>query len=529
MPALEFTIELAKQSLHKEKAVYDLLILPCFSRTLAPITKSKIQAKLEIAANEFLTFFETRMDNSLRDIISDEASGESFDASIGKSLYLRHVDKSSPRILFCGLGIARKANLHRIEQSLAKIFKEQLSLKKIKSLGVLLPPQAPFNPSALALPVIAALFQYCYVSQESRDTGPQIQKATFYSEVGGSKQLKLTELNKHKTLAYARALAMDLVNMPPNLKKTITLAQTAQSLKRHKAIKVGTKEDIGWIEKQMPCFYTVARGSLKSDPPRWIHATYTPPKKAKKTFVLVGKSVIFDTGGYQLKPDQYMNTMKADMTGGATVLAVLQALTQLKPQNIAVHAMLAATPNMVDSDAFVPDSIIDTTCGKKVEVRHTDAEGRLTLIDAVTMAQKIKPDLIITIATLTGAAAHAVGPRTALMSNHAKWEERYAQAAQKAGDPLQKLSIEEEDFEGIQSKLDSADICNDSHNKYRGAQSAAAFILSGLNHPEMNGIESEQALLHLDIAGGDMTSDGKATGIAVKGLLNFLLEEDSSC
>jgi len=139
------------------------------------------------------------------------------------------------------------------------------------------------------------------------------------------------------------------------------------------------------------------------------------------------------------------------------------------------------------------------------------------LIDAVAKACEEDPDLIITVATLTGSAARAVGEGIALMGNHDEYRHRLRDAAVSAGDPVQTLDIWDEDYEDIKSKLDGADIINTSQNKNRGAQSACAFVMSGLT--------KEIPLLHLDIAGADMTKDEKATGIGVKALLRFLIQE----
>ncbi|HNJ34569.1 MAG TPA: hypothetical protein PK881_10030, partial [Leptospiraceae bacterium] len=139
---------------------------------------------------------------------------------------------------------------------------------------------------------------------------------------------------------------------------------------------------------------------------------------------------------------------------------------------------------------------------------------------AVAKACEDKPDLIITIATLTGSAARAVGEAIALMGNETRYRERLALCAEKSGDACQTLDIWEDDYEDIKSKLDGADIINTSQNKNRGAQSACAFVMSGLT--------MEVPMLHLDIAGADMTKDEKATGIGVRSLMRFLIEENAA-
>jgi leucyl aminopeptidase len=324
-------------------------------------------------------------------------------------------------------------------------------------------------------------------------------------------------------MAQARARAKDLVNKPSNLKTVKTLADEARALSGLPGVQVRIEEDTAWIAREMPCFYEVAKGSVATDPPKFITVSYQPadPTKVKRRLALVGKSVIFDTGGYQVKPGDYMNTMKGDMTGGAMVLQVVRALAQLQPQHVALTVYLAVTPNKIDSDAMLPDAIVQTTCGKKVEIRHTDAEGRLTLIDAVAKAADAPqtPDALVTIATLTGSAMRAVGLCVALMANDAARaageDQKLLAAAHSLGEPFQALDLIEEDEDDIKSKLDGADIINTSQNKNRGAQSAAAFVMSGA--------PARLPMLHLDIAGADMTSDEKATGIGLKSLIRYVL------
>ena len=516
MPSLDFHVSFSTEPLYETEA--DLLLLHCFAKD------KSIEIKEKEKGARLIPFFPRSLDFldlTLTEKIKKVWEEEDFQANAGSTISLAHLCPKYKRILLCGLGEAEKANRHTIQSALTKGLQTSLKLKEIKK--ILIPMYSKSTEyskvDSLVLPTISAFFHFSYRSQESLKAPPKLGELIFFQEKETASFLSSAKLQKWKEIALAPGLAMDLVNSPPNLKSTASLAKKAKELEKNTKIKTQIQEDSSWIAKEMPCFFAVARGSLKSDPPRWIHLTYKPSKQPLLRFILIGKSVMFDTGGYQLKPDSYMNTMKADMTGGASVLAVFAALEKLQIQNIEIHGMLAATPNMVDSNAFVPDSILSSTCGKKVEIHHTDAEGRLTLIDAVAMAQKEKPDLILTIATLTGAASRALGPRIALMSNDSFWQIQYEEAAELAGEPLESLSVETEDFESIESKLDSADIINDSHNKYRGAQTAAAFILSGLS--------GKQALLHLDIAGGDVSPEGKATGIAVKSLLEFLLQEDA--
>ena len=432
-----------------------------------------------------------------------------FKGAYKSSLPLLNWPLEGIRLILVGCGRRSTLNPSRLMVAL------ESSLKTIQSdAGRILISLQDWEGSEIGA-IVAASSAASYHLYRSREFGGKRPSMESLWLLGFKKSdALLQQIDVAQAMNRAAARAKDLVNIPPNIKRTQTLADEARNIATDR-IELQIQDDPQWIESNMPCFFTVARGSLLWDPPRWIHLKAGNPT-AKKRIALVGKSVIYDTGGYQVKPDNYMRTMKADMTGGATVLSVLDAIRTLDLNNLEVHAFLAATPNMISESAMVPDAIVDTTCGKKVEIRHTDAEGRLTLIDAVAMANKTEPDLMITVATLTGSATRAVGPRIALMSGHPKERDRFAKLADDVADTCQTLDVLAEDFEDIASKLDGADINNTGNEKYRGAQTAAAFVMSGI--PET------LPLLHLDIAGGDMSPDDKATGIACRSIIAFLLD-----
>ena len=428
---------------------------------------------------------------------------------------------NGPTLIFCGLGLLNEYQKYlefKISQSIQNGLKE-IKKKNISKIAIDLSSlkegfefyNISFNIKSLLTNVLIAFADYTYHTLEAKEISKIIENLYILANF----EISENDRDFAKSVIEARASAMDLVNMPANIKTTNTLVQKAKSLESL-GLKVEIIDDVNWIRENMPCFYVVAKGSLQTDPPKWIKVQYTPNTEIKHKIALIGKSVIFDTGGYQVKPDNYMNTMKADMTGGASVLSVIEQVAKLKLPYIQVTAYCPATPNKIDSDAMLPDSIVSTTCGKKVEIRHTDAEGRLTLIDAVAMAEKDGNDLFVTVATLTGSAARAVGPRIALMSTRPDKRLEFEKSLEEIGEPYQSLEVEEEDYEDIKSKLDGADINNTGSEKYRGAQTAAAFVFSGLS-------SLNKPCIHLDIAGGDMTKEEKATGISIKGILNYLL------
>jgi len=364
----------------------------------------------------------------------------------------------------------------------------------------------------IATAVASAVHSSTYVSGESKKPGKGLERVILVSEHASAVESVLPFV---LALNEGRTFAKDLVNMPANIKRTSSMAAAAKAVAdgSNGSITLDIIDDVAWIEKEMPCFFEVARGSVKSDPPKFIHLTYKGANPTRKV-ALVGKSVIFDTGGYQVKPGNYMVTMKGDMAGAASVMGAAKALSMMKVEHLEAHFYFAATPNMIDDFAMIPDSIVNTSCGKKVEIRHTDAEGRLTLIDAVTKAAEVKPEAIVTVATLTGAAKMSVGMTICLMANNTAWRDKVEAAANESGDPVQVADVRPDDFENIKSKLDGADIRNTNKGSSRGYQTAAAFVMSGA--PE------GMPVIHLDIAGADMHDDETATGYSVGTLIHFL-------
>lgn len=466
--------------------------------------------------------------------IAKLAKEEGFDASRGKTLLLRPVPQCQvaiKRVILFGLGEPSKLTRTKVGDPFEAAFKAVLKLdESLHETALLLPgsydshggPLAndaehpeTIDLGTIALAAVDALANALYKSKESKKPAKALPPVKFGVTSPGAVAQVDAVLPLAHALVTGRALAKDLVNQPSNTKTTQTLVDTAHSLKQQfDFLELTVIDNVDEIAREFPCFHAVAWGSLASDPPKFIHLRYTGANPSHK-LAFVGKSVIFDTGGYQVKPGNSMVTMKGDMAGGASVLGALNAVALMKPEHLQLDVYLLATPNRIDANALVPDSILNTRCGKTVEMRHTDAEGRLTLIDGVTKASEAQPDVIVTVATLTGAAMRAVGRSIALMGNHPRWEQKVLAAAQTAGDPVQPLAVTPEDFDDVKSKLEGADIRNTSKNENRGAQSAAAFVMSGA--PE------GMPCVHLDIAGADMTSDETATAYSVRTLAHLAL------
>ncbi|HRY29056.1 MAG TPA: leucyl aminopeptidase [Elusimicrobiota bacterium] len=311
--------------------------------------------------------------------------------------------------------------------------------------------------------------------------------------------------------------ARDLINEPPSLKTPEMLSQKASELAGDR-IKVEIfKKDV-LAKRGMFALLGVNRGS--AHPPALVHLRYVPAGKPKARLALVGKGITFDSGGLSLKASGGMKTMKCDMSGAAAVFAVFHALRRLQPR-LEVHGITPLTENMPDGNAYKPGDVLRAANGKTIEVLNTDAEGRLVLADALSFAADLKPDAIVDVATLTGAATVALGKAyTALMSNNDVMTEKIRRASEKSGEKIWRLPLEPSYKEHLHSAV--ADLKN------IGNEGEAGTIIGGLFLQEFVG---QTPWVHLDIAATAWTNKATpmapagATGVMARTLLRYILAE----
>jgi len=206
-------------------------------------------------------------------------------------------------------------------------------------------------------------------------------------------------------LVAGQELARDLVNEPAEVIYPESLAAVAQGLASDR-ITVTVLDEVAIREKGMGGIDGVGKGSAR--PPRFVHMTYTPVGTAKGHIALVGKGVTFDSGGLSLKPSEGMMTMRCDMAGAAAVIGAMKAIAGLAPQ-VRVDVIFGAVENMPSGTSYKLGDILKMYNGKQVEIHNTDAEGRLVLADCLSYATELKPDALVDLATLTGAAVVALG------------------------------------------------------------------------------------------------------------------------
>lgn len=310
------------------------------------------------------------------------------------------------------------------------------------------------------------------------------------------------------------AFAKDLVNAPPNSKTPVEIADLARKMSAEHGLKCTILGEEECQKRGMGAYLGVQQGSMY--PPQFIHLTYSPePSDTKPNVVaLVGKGLTFDSGGYNLKsgPGSMIELMKFDMGGCAAVLGCAKAIAQLRPKNVEVHFITAVCENMVSSQAMKPGDILTASNGKTIEVLNTDAEGRLTLADALVYAEtETGATTIIDLATLTGAAIVALGEKIAcLYSSDDGLRAELENASKRSDEPLWPMPLEPSYKELIKSTI--ADLKNIG-GKGGGSITAALFLQEFVQ---------KNRWAHIDMA-GPVWQDNKATGFGVKLLVDFLL------
>jgi leucyl aminopeptidase len=320
-------------------------------------------------------------------------------------------------------------------------------------------------------------------------------------------------IGRARETARAVAAARDLVNEPAGFLTPRKFAEIAEQAAAEAGLEVEILGPEQCRKLGMGLYLAVAQGSAEE--PRFIHLAWKP-RGASRRVVLVGKGVTFDSGGLSLKTNEGMLEMKIDMSGAAAVIAAIEAVARQKLA-IEVHAIAACTENMPSGTAYKLGDVLRSMAGRTVEINNTDAEGRLTLADALTFGLGLKPDAIFDFATLTGACVVALGPHTAgVMSNNDKLSGQWLAAAKAAGEEMWPLPLPSRLSE--QLKSDVADTKN-TGERWGGALTAGLFLREFVG---------ETPWVHVDIAGpasadkelGHVSKGG--TGFAVATILEYL-------
>lgn len=322
-------------------------------------------------------------------------------------------------------------------------------------------------------------------TDSDENSSGDLKKIVLYAE--NSKAAR-AGMRKGRVAAMAGCTGRDMANEPGNFWTPARFAEYAEKLADGSKLKCKILSRAEMKRLGMGGILGVNQGSAV--PPKMIILEYTAGKKAP-TVLLVGKGLTFDSGGISLKPGKGMEAMKYDMCGGAAVLAAMQAVAEERPKGLNVVAVVPATENLPGPAALKPGDIITQCGGKTVEVINTDAEGRLILADAISYGiKKYKPDVVIDIATLTGAVIIGLGHhRIGLLANDDNLAKKLMDAGDRSGEPLWRLPLGSEYSKQLKSEV--ADIKNIG-GRDAGTITAAAFLQEFVG---------DTTWAHLDIAG----------------------------
>ena len=437
-----------------------------------------------------------------------------FDGKSGSSAVTRVGGKSPIRkIILVGLGKADDLTLDAVRVGAATV--ARLGKKeKVKTLGIQFPiannDQAA-TTIAITEGMILALHQDNRFKSEPEDKPAKLETVDILG-VGA----QANAITQAETVCSGVILARELVAAPANTVTPVTFAETAQQLAKDYGLDIEILEKDDCENLGMGAFLGVAKAS--DLPPKFIHLTYKPTENPRKKLAIVGKSLTFDSGGLNLKVSgSGIETMKMDMGGGAATLGAAKAIAQLKP-DVEVHFVCAATENMISGHAMRPGDILTASNGKTIEVNNTDAEGRLTLADALVFAEKLEVEAIVDLATLTGACIVALGDNiSGLWSTDDKLADEIKTAAEIAGEKFWQMPMEEKYFEGLKSPI--ADMKN-TGPRAGGSITAALFLKQFIK---------ETPWAHLDVAGPvwadkeNGVNNAGATGFPVRTLVNWVL------
>lgn len=463
-----------------------------------------------------------RLDKQLSGLLAEASSEEDFTGKSGQSVVLRLPGIGSKRVSLIGLG--QSASTPTAFRGLGEAVAAAAKAAQASNIGIVLASSEGLSAesklttaSAIASGTVLGIHDDTRYKSESKKialksvdilglgSGPEVDKKLKYAEDVSS------------GIIFGR----QLVNSPANVLTPAVLADEASKI-------ASTYSDVisatilnaeQCKELKMGSYLGVAAAS--ANPPHFIHLCYKPvggPAKVK--LALVGKGLTFDSGGYNIKtgPGCSIELMKFDMGGSAAVLGAAKALGQIKPPGVEVHFIVAACENMISGTGMRPGDIVTASNGKTIEVNNTDAEGRLTLADALVYACNQGVEKIVDLATLTGACVVALGPSIAgVFTPSDDLAKEVFAASELSGEKLWRMPLEESYWESMKSGV--ADMVN-TGGRQGGAITAALFLKQY--------VDEKVQWMHIDMAGPVWNEKKKAaTGFGISTLVEWVLKNSS--
>ncbi|HEA3273947.1 leucyl aminopeptidase [Pasteurella multocida] len=485
----------------------------------------KSTALLDIKSNIIIGLYENgelppsaqKIDEISQGYLSKLIQSGEIKGKLGQVLVLRHVPNySAERVFVVGAGKKDAINEKQFKQLIqdtinavkATSAKEVISyLSDIKIKDRDLYWNIRFSVEAIE----SSFYQFEQFKSKKNEQDIALTEVIFSADEDSAQQA----VNHAKAIALGVRAAKDVANCPPNVCNPVYLAEQAKALAtRSDLIKTSVLGEKDMADLGMNAYLAVSQGSVNEAQLSLIEYRNHPNPDAKP-IVLVGKGLTFDAGGISLKPAESMDEMKYDMGGAASVYGVMNAIAELKlPLN--VIGVLAGCENLPDGNAYRPGDILTTMKGLTVEVLNTDAEGRLVLCDTLTYVERFEPELVIDVATLTGACVVALGAHNSgLISTDDKLAKDLELAAAQSTDKAWRLPLGEEYQEQLKSNF--ADLANIG-GRWGGAITAGAFL---------SNFTDKYRWAHLDIAGTAWLQGANkgATGRPVPLLVQFLINQ----
>ncbi|MBT4604930.1 leucyl aminopeptidase [archaeon] len=485
----------------------DAIVIPCFE-------DEEQNNFLDLCGDDFASEYQRLLKNK---VFTAKALTTSTINTLGKI--------NADNIILIGLGEKKDLTAETIRRAASKAHKKVKALKANSYVSLLnqvsitnLSSSSATVNEIIAEVVLLANYEFNLYRKKSIEEGDNYHGPSTM-HLWSAKQANKSQLDKiakAQITAEATCFVRDLVNTSPHEMYPEILAKHALSLKAP-----NTKVTV-FDEKQllkMGCNGILAVGKGSQRPPRLIVIDYNPKTKTNsKSVAIVGKGITFDSGGLNIKPGKYMETMKSDMSGAANAIAIIKAVQKLKiPKR--VFAICACAENMPSGKSYRPDDVITMYSGKTAEIGNTDAEGRIVLGDALAYTEKnIKPDQMIDFATLTGACVVALGNFTSgLMTTQDDMASDLTNAGLATGDKVWRLPLWE-DYKSLM-KSSIADVRNISSGRAAGSITAAIF----LQH-----FVEKTPWAHIDIAGTAFLDKAHhynpkgATGSGVRLILEYL-------
>ena len=460
------------------------------------------------------------VDRALDGVIAQLIAEGEIKGKLNEITLIHSLGKIEPaRIVVAGLGQEKDLDLRRIRGVSAEAcrFLRKAGVERVGTIahgagtgGI------DSEKAAQAVAEGAILGLYTFRRHQTKEPEQGEIKELLIVEQDGS---KLPEMERGcatgRILAEATNLARDMANEPANYMTPTDMAEVARKVAQDYGLECQVMEREEMEQMGMGALLGVAQGSRQ--PPKLIILSYKGDDRSKSALGFIGKGITFDSGGISIKPSEGLEDMKGDMAGGATVIAAMRALGQLKPK-INVTAVIPATENLPSGTALKPGDILRAMNGKSIEIVSTDAEGRLILADALSYTRKLGLSPVVDVATLTGACRIALGDFcSGAFGNDQELIAKVIKAGEEAGECHWQMPMYEEYKE--LNKSDVADIKNVG-KRWGGAITGALFLAEFIE---------ETPWVHLDIAGTSQSEKDKAflvkgaTGVGVRTLVNLAL------